>query len=128
MEFGDLVHRRRMIRKFAQKPVPDDLLKRVLEVARHAPSGGFSQGFDFVVLTKPAELQWFYRTTDNPTDPDHFPEDSPMLRPAVSSCQLRISAGTSTATRRRTRSNSEWIRKRTGPSHPGRWTPQWRSC
>ena len=82
MEFGDLVHRRRMIRKFAQKPVPDDVLKRVLEVARHAPSGGFSQGFDFVVLTKPAELQWFYRTTDDPTDPDPFPGREPDAAPS----------------------------------------------
>jgi nitroreductase len=81
MEFGDLVHRRRMIRKFAQKPVPDNVLKRVLEVARHAPSGGFSQGFDFVVLTKPAELQWFYRTTDDPTDPDPFPGRQPDAAP-----------------------------------------------
>jgi nitroreductase len=82
MEFRDVVRRRRMIRKFDQKPVPEDLLRRVLEVARHAPSGGFSQGFDFVVLTKPNELAWFYRTTDDPTDPEPFPGRDPDLAPA----------------------------------------------
>jgi nitroreductase len=82
MEFGDLVRRRRMIRKFDPKPIPDDVLTRVLEAARHAPSGGFSQGFDFVVLEKPAELEWFYRTTDDPTDPDPFPGREPDLAPA----------------------------------------------
>jgi nitroreductase len=82
MEFGDLVRRRRMIRKFEQKPIPDDVLRRVLEVARHAPSGGFSQGFDFIVLAKPTELEWFYRTTDDPTDPEPFPGREPEVAPA----------------------------------------------
>lgn len=82
MEFRELVRRRRMIRNFKQKPIPEDRLRRVLEVARHAPSGGFSQGFDFVVLTQPEELAWFYRTTDDPTDPDPFPGREPDLAPA----------------------------------------------
>jgi nitroreductase len=82
MEFRDVLRRRRMVRKFEQKPIPDDVLQRVLEVARHAPSGGFSQGFDFVVLSKPAELDWFYRTTDDPSDPDPFPGREPAFAPA----------------------------------------------
>jgi nitroreductase len=82
MEFRDLIRRRRMIRKFEQKPIPDEVLTRVLEAARHAPSGGFSQGFDFVVLAKAAELEWFYRTTDDPTDPDPFPGREPDAAPA----------------------------------------------
>jgi nitroreductase len=73
IELRDVIRRRRMVRRFEQKPIPDDVLRRVLEVARHAPSGGFSQGFDFVVLATPAELEWFYRTTDDPTDPEPFP-------------------------------------------------------
>jgi nitroreductase len=82
MDFRELVHRRRMIRAFEQKPIPEDALRSVLEVARHAPSGGFSQGFDFVVLTQPEELAWFYRTTDDPTDPEPFPGRQPDLAPA----------------------------------------------
>ncbi len=39
MEFRDAIRRRRMVRKFEQKPIPDEMLTRVLEVARHAPSG-----------------------------------------------------------------------------------------
>jgi nitroreductase len=82
MELRDAIRRRRMVRKFEQKPIPEDVLNRVLEAARHAPSGGFSQGFDFIVLAKPAELEWFYRTTDDPTDPDAFPGREPELAPA----------------------------------------------
>ncbi len=73
MEFRELIRRRRMVRRFEKKPIPDDVLHRVLEAARHAPSGGFSQGFDFVVLTEPDQLDWFYRTTDDPTDPEPYP-------------------------------------------------------
>jgi nitroreductase len=82
MDLQDVIRRRRMIRKFEQKPISEDVLRRVLDVARHAPSGGFSQGFDFIVLTKPDELAWFYRTTDDPTDPDPVPGRQPDLAPA----------------------------------------------
>ena len=82
MQFPEVVRRRRMIRKFEQRPIPDDVLHRVLEAARHAPSGGFSQGFDFIVLKKPAELEWFYRTTDDPTDPEPFPGREPDFAPS----------------------------------------------
>ena len=73
MEFQELVRRRRMVRKFQSRPVSRELISRVLEVARHAPSGGFSQGFDFIVLDDPAQIDWFVRTTDHPD----FPEDRP---------------------------------------------------
>ncbi len=43
MEFRDLVRRRRMVRQFQPSPIARDVLFRVLEVARHAPSAGFSQ-------------------------------------------------------------------------------------
>lgn len=77
-----MVLRRRMVRKFEQKPIPEDVLRRVLDAARHAPSGGFSQGFDFVVLAKPEERDWFYHTTDDPTDPEPFPGREPAVAPA----------------------------------------------
>lgn len=71
-----------MVRRFAQRAIPDDVLHSVLEAARHAPSAGFSQGFDFVVLTRPDELDWFYRTTDDPSDPESFPGREPDVAPA----------------------------------------------
>jgi nitroreductase len=82
VELREVVRRRRMVRKFEQKPIPEDVLRRVLEPARHAPSAGFSQGFDFVVLTSPDELEWFYSTTDDPEDPESFPGREPSTAPA----------------------------------------------
>lgn len=82
MEFRDVVRRRRMVRRFSPEPIADDVLRRVLEVARHAPSAGFSQGFDFVVLTRPEDLDWFFRTTNDPTDPDPYPGRDRRVAPS----------------------------------------------
>lgn len=83
MEFGELVRRRRMVRKFDPRPIPDGVLRRVLNVARHAPSGGFSQGFDFVVLRTSKELDWFFRTTTDTDDPDPYPGKDSKVAPAA---------------------------------------------
>ncbi len=73
MEFKDVIRRRRMVRRFERRAIPDDVLNRILEAARHAPSGGFSQGFDFIVLKTPDQIDWFLRTTDDPDDPEPYP-------------------------------------------------------
>lgn len=53
MEFRDVVLRRRMVRNFADRPVEPELVARILELARRAPSAGFTQGQSFVVVTRP---------------------------------------------------------------------------
>ncbi|NNG39870.1 nitroreductase family protein [Flexivirga sp. ID2601S] len=51
MQLRDAITRRRMVRRFdADRDLPADVLGRILELAPRAPSAGFSQGFDFVVL------------------------------------------------------------------------------
>ncbi|HEX9385849.1 MAG TPA: nitroreductase family protein [Anaerolineales bacterium] len=53
MEFRDTVLKRRMVRNFADKPVDPAIIDRILELARHAPSAGFTQGQSFIVVTRP---------------------------------------------------------------------------
>ena len=53
MEFQDVVLKRRMVRNFADKPIDPRLIDRILELARHAPSAGFTQGQSFIVVTEP---------------------------------------------------------------------------
>jgi nitroreductase len=53
MEFRDVVLKRRMVRNFADKPVDAAILNRILELTRHAPSAGFTQGQSFIVVTSP---------------------------------------------------------------------------
>jgi len=40
-----------MVRNFQRKPVPSDAIERILTLAQHAPSAGFSQGWAYVVIT-----------------------------------------------------------------------------
>ena len=54
MEFRDVVLKRRMVRNFADKPVEPLIIDRILELTRHAPSAGFTQGQSFIVVTSPA--------------------------------------------------------------------------
>jgi nitroreductase len=53
MEFGEVVARRRSTRKFREDPVSDELLSRILEAGRWAPSAGNSQPWHFIVVTEP---------------------------------------------------------------------------
>ncbi|HEY3474850.1 MAG TPA: nitroreductase family protein [Anaerolineales bacterium] len=53
MEFRDVVRKRRMVRNFAERPVDPEVIDRILELTRHAPSAGFTQGQSFVVVTRP---------------------------------------------------------------------------
>lgn len=72
MEFTDVVRRRRMVRRYdPDRPVPDAVLRGCLENAVRAPSAGFSQGWDFVVLREAPERDRFWSAT---TDPDAEPD------------------------------------------------------
>jgi nitroreductase len=53
MELKDAVLKRRMVRNFADKPVPPEIIARIVDLTRHAPSAGFTQGQSFIVVTQP---------------------------------------------------------------------------
>jgi len=53
MEFRDVVLKRRMVRNFADRPVDPATIDRILDLTRHAPSAGFTQGQSFIVVTNP---------------------------------------------------------------------------
>lgn len=63
MEFQDVVRKRRMVRNFEERPVPAELVERILDNARRAPSAGFSQGFEFLVLEGPEQTGGFWDAT-----------------------------------------------------------------
>ena len=52
------IHERRDVRsQFLPDPVPDEVLGRILDAAHHAPSVGFMQPWDFIVVRDPAIRQ-----------------------------------------------------------------------
>ncbi|MDO5738752.1 MAG: nitroreductase family protein [Ornithinimicrobium sp.] len=64
MDFKDVVRRRRMVRAYdPDRPVPREVIDRALEHAIRAPSAGFSQGWDFLVLTQAADRERFWAST-----------------------------------------------------------------
>ena len=50
MEVQEAIKKRKSIRGYQDKPIPEDKLQRVLEAARLAPSGGNRQQWKFVVV------------------------------------------------------------------------------
>ena len=45
------IHTRRDVRtRFIQRPIPDEVLARILHAAHHAPSVGFSQPWNFILI------------------------------------------------------------------------------
>jgi len=65
-----------MVRRYdADRPVPAELVNNALGNAIRAPSAGFSQGWDFVVLTRPEQRQAYWSATRDPDDePDAWLE------------------------------------------------------
>jgi nitroreductase len=66
MEFRDVVRHRRMVRRFDQRRVPRDVIDRIIDVGRRAPSAGFSQGLELLVLDTPETVAEFWETTRDP--------------------------------------------------------------
>lgn len=77
MEFDEVVRKRRMVRHYdPERPVPPELVDKIVAHALRAPSAGFSQGWAFLVLTEPADRERYWSSTtegdlgDAPSDRD----------------------------------------------------------
>jgi nitroreductase len=79
MEFQDVVRRRRMVRAFEDRPLPEGVVERVLDNAIRAPSAGFSQGWAFLVVEEPADRTLFWRTIDYGANPHPEVVNAPLV-------------------------------------------------
>jgi nitroreductase len=83
VELYDVIRRRRMVRAFLPRPVPDDVVDRVLGAALAGPSAGFTQALELLALTQPAEVARFWDRSLPPERRDAFPWphllDAPVL-------------------------------------------------
>jgi nitroreductase len=77
MEFDEVVRKRRMVRHYdPARPVPPELVDKIVAHGLRAPSAGFSQGWGFLVLTEPADRDRYWSSTtdgdlgDAPSDRD----------------------------------------------------------
>jgi nitroreductase len=64
MELDRVVRSRRMVRDYdPDRPVPPEVVDRLLDYAVRAPSAGFSQGWGFLVLDTPEDRARFWAAT-----------------------------------------------------------------
>jgi nitroreductase len=71
MEFDEVIRRRRMVRSYDPgRPVPAEIVDKIVRHALRAPSAGFSQGWGFLVLTAPEDRARYWAATrlDDQTD------------------------------------------------------------
>jgi len=50
MDFYEVIKTRRSVRSYKKDPIPDDVLKRILNAARIAPSGNNRQPWRFIII------------------------------------------------------------------------------
>ncbi|GIF44760.1 nitroreductase family protein [Actinoplanes xinjiangensis] len=71
MEFDEVVRRRRMVRSYdPDRPIPPELVDKIVQHGLRAPSAGFSQGWSFLVLTAPADRARYWSATADADGPD----------------------------------------------------------
>lgn len=66
MEFGEVVRRRRMVRRYSDAPVDAGAVERMLDVARRGPSAGYTQAQSFVVVTERDDREAVAACCDEP--------------------------------------------------------------
>jgi nitroreductase len=73
MEFQDVVRKRRMVRRYdVERPVPAEVVDRIVGNALRAPSAGFSQGFGYLVLDTPEDIAKFRAAARPDEDPENW--------------------------------------------------------
>jgi nitroreductase len=64
MEYTEVVRKRRMVRNYQpDQPVPRSVLAELFDLAIRAPSAGFSQGWQFLVLDTAEDRSTFWNAT-----------------------------------------------------------------
>ena len=83
MDFSDVVRRRRSVRRYdLSRPVPEEVIDRIVRNGLRAPSAGFSQGWAFLVLDNPADVARFRDAARPDVEPENWfaaNVDAPLL-------------------------------------------------
>jgi F420 biosynthesis protein FbiB-like protein len=90
--FG-IIQSRRSIRRYADRPVPEAMLRRLLEAARWAPSAHNRQPWRFAVITDPARLASLARAMGERLRADLLADGAPpdVIEREVGRSYVRIS-------------------------------------
>lgn len=83
MNLAELVAARRMTRSFDPRPLESALLEELCLLARRAPSAGFAQGAELIVLAEPAAVAEFWDLTLPPQRRSGFAWPGLLRAPAL---------------------------------------------
>lgn len=75
MEFETVVRRRHMVRAYQPRPIEEEKIVRLLRLAHQAPSAGFKQPQEFIIVRDPAVKQALARAALNQT----FVAEAPVV-------------------------------------------------
>ena len=79
MNVYEAIKERRSVRAYQNKPVPEDVLTRILDSGRMAPSGGNRQPWKFVVVKDSQTRKKLAQAANN----QHFVGEAPVIIAAV---------------------------------------------
>lgn len=65
MELMEAIKKRRSIREYLDKPIPKQVLEKIVDAARFAPTARGLQPWEFVVVTEPVRLKELASLTDH---------------------------------------------------------------
>jgi nitroreductase len=93
MDFQEVIRRRRMVRDYQPRPVPEELRERILANALRAPSAGHSQGWAFLVLEQAEDRERFWTAVTAQDDESPWSEGlrrAPLIVVALSHKQAYL--------------------------------------
>jgi len=73
VELDEVIRRRRMVRSFEDRPLTPGTIERLLDLAVRAPSAGFTQGWEFIVLEGPSQTARYWDVTLPAAQRESFP-------------------------------------------------------
>ena len=79
VEFFDVALRRRMTRRFDPRPIPRNVLARIVATAASAPSAGKTDGVELLVLESPDRRALFWELASDPVWRENSPESAGLL-------------------------------------------------
>jgi len=85
MELYEVMKTRRSIRKYAARPIPEEVLQRILEAVRIAPSGSNRQPWKFIVIRQKEIAESLIAACNN----QKFISEPPIL---IVACSLRLTS------------------------------------
>ena len=80
MDFAQVLRRRKMVRTYLDRPVDPDVVARILDRGRRAPSAGFSQGVAFLVLEGLEDVGRFWSAVSSA---DEWPGSGMRAAPVI---------------------------------------------